>query len=347
MVNIDDYTLEAECDYKGERYSARDNGAVWRHSREGKKPRPTDCQWTFGKPNDKTGYMEIASVRVHRIAASAFHGEPPTKEHVVDHIDTNKRNNRPENLRWVTRLENVLLNPITAKRIAYVCGSVEAFLADPAKYRSLFSEPHEQWMQTVSAEEARVSLERMLVWAKSDKPSSGGGSLDKWIFNRQIAQNPPVEYIPQGPDYIMSLTPGAAQRNLTILDKPVEYPATPKLAGDDPLMAYVNNLTEGTIFFRNHNGPYLVVNSGFSAGRQSLYVLTEAGYVWREQNGDHVPVLISERSEAENDVNLPLALTEVTYEDGLYIHEKMGFGFHPREEIEEQFHELTRGWKNG
>ena len=49
--------------------------------------------------------------------ATAFHGEPPTKEHVVDHIDTNKQNNRPENLRWVTRLENILLNPITAKRI--------------------------------------------------------------------------------------------------------------------------------------------------------------------------------------------------------------------------------------
>ena len=163
MVNINDFKREAECIYKDERYSVRDNGAVLRHPRDGKRPRPTDDQWTFGKPNDKTGYMEIASVRVHRIVASAFHGEPPTKEHVVDHIDTNKRNNRPENLRWVTRLENVLLNPITAKRIAFVCGSVEAFLADPAKYRHLFSEPYEQWMQTVSAEEAQISLHGLKV----------------------------------------------------------------------------------------------------------------------------------------------------------------------------------------
>ena len=43
--------------------------------------------------------MEIASERVHRIVATVFHGDSPTSEHVVDHIDTNKRNNRPENLR--------------------------------------------------------------------------------------------------------------------------------------------------------------------------------------------------------------------------------------------------------
>ena len=49
--SVNDYTREEECIYKDERYSVRDNGAVWRYPREGKKPRPTDCQWTFGKPN--------------------------------------------------------------------------------------------------------------------------------------------------------------------------------------------------------------------------------------------------------------------------------------------------------
>ncbi|WP_294143305.1 HNH endonuclease signature motif containing protein [uncultured Sanguibacteroides sp.] len=33
--------------------------------------------------------------------------------YVVDHIDTNRQNNRIENLRWLTKLENVLLNPIS------------------------------------------------------------------------------------------------------------------------------------------------------------------------------------------------------------------------------------------
>jgi hypothetical protein len=177
------FCREVECIYKDEKYTVRDNGAVLRHSRENKRPRPTDNQWTFGKPNNKTGYMEIAAVRVHRIVAMAFHGEPPTKEHVVDHIDTNKRNNRPENLRWVTWLENILLNPITAKRIELVCGSVEAFLVDPSKFRDKFQEPNYQWMCTVSEEEGQASLERLTTWAKSDSRPSGG-SLGEWIFNR-------------------------------------------------------------------------------------------------------------------------------------------------------------------
>ena len=86
--SVNDYTREEECVYKDERYSVRDNGAVWRHPREGKRPRPTDCQWTFGKPNSKTGYMEIGSARVHIIVAMAFYGAQDTKVYVVDHIDT-------------------------------------------------------------------------------------------------------------------------------------------------------------------------------------------------------------------------------------------------------------------
>ncbi len=120
MVNItpdNEFQREIDCIYKNEKYSVRDNGAVLRHPRENDRVRSTDNRWTFGKPNTKTGYKEIASERVHRIVAMGFLGKPPTTKHVVDHIDTSKRNNRPDNLRWVTRLENILLNPITIKRI--------------------------------------------------------------------------------------------------------------------------------------------------------------------------------------------------------------------------------------
>ena len=183
MITTNEFAKELECVYKGERYSVRDNGAVMRHVVDVERPRKADNVWTFGKPSNKTGYMEIAGERVHRIVAVAFYGEAPTKGHVVDHIDTNKQNNRPENLRWVTKLENVLLNPITAKRIAMVCGSVEAFLADPSKFRDKFLEPNYSWMCTVSAEEAQISLQRMLSWANSDKEYSGG-TLEKWVFMR-------------------------------------------------------------------------------------------------------------------------------------------------------------------
>lgn len=183
MFGFNDFKKESVCVYKDERYSVRDNGAVLRHPFENKRPRPTDNKWTFGKLNTKTGYLEIASVRIHRIVATAFHSEPQAKEHVVDHIDTNKQNNRPENLRWVTRLENILLNPITAKRIELVCGSVEAFLADPSKFRDKFQEPNFEWMCTVGIQEAQESKERLLAWAESDKPLQGG-TLGNWIFNR-------------------------------------------------------------------------------------------------------------------------------------------------------------------
>jgi hypothetical protein len=183
MVDLNDFKRECMCVYKDERYSARDNGAVLRHPFENKRPRPKDNKWTFGKPNTKTGYLEIASVRIHRIVATAFHGAPLTKEHVVDHIDTNKQNNRPDNLRWVTRLENILLNPITARRIELVCGSIEAFLADPSKFHDKFQKPNYEWMCTVNIQEAQASKVRLLAWAESDKPLNGG-PLGNWIFNR-------------------------------------------------------------------------------------------------------------------------------------------------------------------
>lgn len=160
-MTIPDYQKEVDCVFKGEKYSVRDDGSIFRHTRPGKKSRQLDSKWTFGKPNDKNGYMEFASVPVHRIVATAFLGMPPSAQHVVDHIDANKRNNRPENLRWVTRLENILLNPITLKRIEIICGSVEAFLADPSKFNEKFPEPNYSWMCAVSKEEAQNSLNNL------------------------------------------------------------------------------------------------------------------------------------------------------------------------------------------
>ena len=99
-----DYTQELICVYKDETYSVRDNGAVLRHSREGKRKRKEDDVWTFGKQNPKNGYMYLGLARIHQIVATAFHGKPTDKNLVVDHKDSNKCNNRPENLHWVTLL---------------------------------------------------------------------------------------------------------------------------------------------------------------------------------------------------------------------------------------------------
>ena len=151
MIDVDEYKETTECVYKGEQYSVRDNGAVMRHLREGKRPRKDDGVWTFGVKNNANGYMLIGSHRVHIIVATAFYGERDSKVYVVDHIDTNRCNNRKENLRWLTKLENVLMNPVTLKRVTYLCGGdIMNFINNPSCLRdSNGTNSDISWMRTV------------------------------------------------------------------------------------------------------------------------------------------------------------------------------------------------------
>lgn len=187
-----DYTEERECDYKGEHYSVRDNGAIMRHYK-GRK-RPSDNIWTFGRKDDSTGYMIFSGERVHRIVATAFLGEAPSEQHVVDHIDTNRCNNRPENLRWLTKLENILLNENTLAKVVYICGSVDAFLENP---QLLYN--HEQddsnffWMRSVTKEEAAATRENLKHLASRPKEAATKGEhVGDWIFKmrREDAYQP-------------------------------------------------------------------------------------------------------------------------------------------------------------
>lgn len=55
----------------------------------------------------------IVPVPLHRIVAMAFHGTEGYEQGLfVDHIDTNRANNRAGNLHWVTQKEN-MNNPNT------------------------------------------------------------------------------------------------------------------------------------------------------------------------------------------------------------------------------------------
>lgn len=375
MADINCFDREVECVYKDEKYSVRDNGAVFRHSREGKRARKYDNFWTFGKPNDTNGYMEIASARVHIIVATAFHGPKPAKEYVVDHIDTNRRNNRPENLRWITRLENVLDNPITRKRIILHCGSIEAFLADPSLLRESDLSPDFSWMRTVTNAEAQVSKERLLAWTESDSQTVGG-TLGEWVYDSQThpinpervpgtddhdplqsdsmggwgplqtpADDQDLEMEQRGLNMMLSLTPGAAQEVYFIDDKPNEYPCTPQTYSGAPLAAYAANLTENAVFWRNNRGDreYVVDKYGFSEDRKSLYVMSKSAYVWRNQeDGETILVPIASLSKDEfNEDELNFQLGEVIYEDDLFIHKRVETGFMPKAYLEMIFDECV------
>jgi len=321
-IDINDFKEEKECTYKGERYSVRDNGAVLRHSREGKRQRQSDNIWTFGKQNEKTGYMEISSERIHRIVAFAFHGEPPNKEYVVDHIDTNRCNNRPENLQWLTRLENTLKNPITVRKIEIICGSIEAFLADPTILRESDLTPNYKWMRTVSPQEAKTCLENMQKWVKSKRKPSGG-SLGEWVYKPFIPRQ--IEDItPKLSKLVMAKTQGAAQRDWRI---PSEFPCCPQEAGSDPIALYAEQLKEGAIFTRNNIYEAKVIKFVLMNDHQAIYVMTE--------------------NCKEKDPIKPWALAKITYEDSLYIHTSL-HSFFTKDGAEKQF-TLAQGleWTGG
>ena len=62
-----------------------------------------DGYFLVSKSSKATGQKRFL---VSRIICRAFHGDPPNESYTVDHIDYNKINNTPENLRWQTTKEN-------------------------------------------------------------------------------------------------------------------------------------------------------------------------------------------------------------------------------------------------
>ena len=198
---IDDYSEIKQCFYKNECYSVRDNGAVFRHAKDKSRPRKYDEYWTFGIKN-KQGYMYIGEHRVHIIVATAFYGDNDSKKYVVDHIDTNRCNNRVKNLRWFTRLENVFNNPVTLKKITYLCGGdIQKFLDNPSCLKNITGNNQDVlWMRTVSSDEAKAAykkimqLNNMPMQKISDGKKRKSG-IGEWIFKESDYSYKPVKLI--------------------------------------------------------------------------------------------------------------------------------------------------------
>ena len=198
MINV--YNETRDCIYKDEHYSVRDNGAVMRHLRIGKKARKDDGVWTFGNKDLRNGYMMLGKHRVHIIVATAFYGERDTATFVVDHKDTNRCNNRIENLHWLTKLEHILSNDIPRNKIIRICGSIEAFIENPQLLqKSNMPDTSFEWMRAVTAEEAKIAYENIKKYwdeqARNPHPISGT-RMDDNIYHKQL--NPSKRY--QTPD---------------------------------------------------------------------------------------------------------------------------------------------------
>ena len=155
---LSQYSEIRECDFKERHYSVRDNGAIYRHPKKDCRPSKLDCIWTFGSKDNKTGYMLYGGVRVHQIVATAFHGTPDDPHMVIDHKDTNRCNNRPENLAWVTRLENAAQQPHNQKQNQIFMWFNRGFFRGSSILRESASDPNTGWMRTVSKEEAAKCL---------------------------------------------------------------------------------------------------------------------------------------------------------------------------------------------
>lgn len=282
MADINIFSQIKECYYKGEHYAVRDNGAIFRFPREGKRIRKDDNIWTWGIKNPHNGYMLLGEHRVHIIVATAFYGEKDSKIYVVDHIDINRCNNRVENLRWLTRLENVLLNPVTRKKITFLCdGDIINFIKNPACLKNLTGQDKAafDWMRTVTPEEAQAAYNNVMRWAATpNKPHTYIETNDtlkcSWIPEIQQSQ---LQY-QQNEFYINPIFQRAQSPNNALQmnwKTPTDFPCCPIESDSDALRKYYDKLKPGIVFSSNQYTEYTVVNAALIDNESSILVLSE------------------------------------------------------------------------
>ena len=246
-ITVDqEYKEERICTYKERQYKVRDNGAIMRLPKADKKPGKNDNIWTFGK-KDTAGYLTLAGIRVHLIVAHAFLGEKPSKELVVDHIDTIKVNNRPSNLHYVTRFENMVTNPLTRMKLEHATGlPIEKILEDLSVLHNLSLPPNLTWVNSVSQDEANILRQKM----------------NAKLLSKPIGTTKYTEAIKTEPAFALQ-TDGWRPLG--------QFPFCPQHE-DSSLEEYVSNIKKGKPFFSNTYKNYIADEFALSADGKTLAV---------------------------------------------------------------------------
>lgn len=84
------------------------------------------------------------SMMVHVLVCTTFHGEKPSSKHEVRHLDGNRKNNTPNNLRWGTRSENIRdsIRHGTSKihELGKIWGKINSYKRENRKYKLTISD---------------------------------------------------------------------------------------------------------------------------------------------------------------------------------------------------------------
>lgn len=245
MITVDEeYTEERECLYKDKYYRVRDNGAVMRIPSPGKRATKNDNIWAFGSI-DTNGYLAIAGVRVHLIVAKAFLGYKP-EGLVIDHIDTIRTNNRPSNLRYVTRFENLVNNQLTRRKIEHLTGlTMDEILKDITVLHNISLPPEFKWLTSVSQEEAtRIRMDLSRITSKSITTKECD-QINNYLTKYAIQAN---EWWPKG-----------------------IFPFCPQHE-DSSLEEYASNIMVGKPIFYHGSRKYIVDEFEISENRKTLAI---------------------------------------------------------------------------
>src|SRR5690349_10885611 len=114
----------------------------------------------------------------------------------------------------------------------------------------------------------RKQAERLLAWAKSDKPLQGG-LLGEWIFNRGL---PKVQIEVEVPEFSTSLTVNAVLKDWKT---PTEFICCPQESTNNPIATYATNIKIGETFSMNQFAKAFAVNVAISKDKDTLWIMCE------------------------------------------------------------------------